>query len=442
LEYGSVVRLLEEHGYGPGGKNLMAALSTDLEARLPHQQYPADDRELLSDLSAQTAPAGRVARLMRQQRETETRYRTLVEQIPAITYIQEPIESSNPKAITYMSPQHETILGFQVIDEEHWLSLLHPEDQERVLAEEVRTDETGEPFKVEYRIIAEDGRVVWVRDEATLVRDEGGHPLYWLGVMYDITEQKRETQERERIEQELRVARRIQHAALPEAVPAPEGWEISPHYRPAREVGGDFFDFLELEEGRLGLVVGDATGKGVPAALMMSTTCGMLRAVAQSSGSPGEVLQRVNEALSARIPANMFVTCFYGVLDPESGSFVYANAGHDLPYMRRGGDAEELRARGMPLGLMLGMGYEEKEIVLGEGESVLFYSDGLVEAHNPQGEMFGFPKLRRLVTVHGTGSGEDLVDSLLAELARFAGEEWEQEDDITLLTLRRSATRR
>jgi serine phosphatase RsbU (regulator of sigma subunit) len=224
-------------------------------------------------------------------------------------------------------------------------------------------------------------------------------------------------------------------------VPAPEGWEISPHYQPAREVGGDFFDFLELEEGRLGLVVGDATGKGVPAALMMSTTCGMLRAVAQSSDSPGEVLQRVNEALSARIPANMFVTCFYGVLDPKSGSFVYANAGHDLPYMRRGGDAEELRARGMPLGLMLGMGYEEKEIVLGEGEGVLFYSDGLVEAHNSEGEMFGFPKLRRLVTVHGAGRGEELVDSLLAELARFTGDEWEQEDDITLLTLRRSANR-
>jgi serine phosphatase RsbU (regulator of sigma subunit) len=133
----------------------------------------------------------------------------------------------------------------------------------------------------------------------------------------------------------------------------------------------------------------------------------------------------------------MFVTCFYAVLDPESGRLHYANAGHDLPYLHRDDDAEELRARGMPLGLMPGMSYEEKVASLREGDSVLFYSDGLVEAHNPQGEMFGFPKLRRLVTVHGTGSGEELVDSLLAELARFTGEEWEQEDDITLLTLRR-----
>jgi PAS domain S-box-containing protein len=128
-------------------------------------------------------------------KESERRYRTLVEQMPAITYVQEPIESSTPKAITYISPQYETILGYlpnsEVMDEAHWLRTLHPEDRERVLAEEVRTDETGEPFKVEYRIVARDGRVAWVRDEATLVRDEEGHPLYWLGVRFDVTEQKR-----------------------------------------------------------------------------------------------------------------------------------------------------------------------------------------------------------------------------------------------------------
>jgi PAS domain S-box-containing protein len=126
---------------------------------------------------------------------SEERYRTLVEQIPAITYVQEPVESSNPKAVTYMSPQYETVLGHpaqsEVIDEEHWYKTLHPEDRERVLAEDARTDETGEPFDVEYRIIAGNGRVVWVRDQATLVRDEEGRPLYWLGVQYDITEQKR-----------------------------------------------------------------------------------------------------------------------------------------------------------------------------------------------------------------------------------------------------------
>jgi serine phosphatase RsbU (regulator of sigma subunit) len=249
---------------------------------------------------------------------------------------------------------------------------------------------------------------------------------------------KQEAHARERIEQELRVARRIQQASLPEAVPALEGWEISPNYRPAREVGGDFYDFLELEDGRLGLVVGDATGKGVPAALVMSTTCGMLRAVTRASNySPGEVLGRVNEALFARIPANMFVTCFYSVLDPRTGTLSFANAGHDLPYVRRSGAADELMARGMPLGLMPGMGYEEKEINLGAGDGALFYSDGVVEAHNPEGEMFGFPRLRALVAEHA--EGVPLVDFLMEELYSFTGERWEQEDDITLVTLRRVA---
>jgi serine phosphatase RsbU (regulator of sigma subunit)/ketosteroid isomerase-like protein len=248
-----------------------------------------------------------------------------------------------------------------------------------------------------------------------------------------------EIRERERIEQELHVARSIQQASLPKEVPTLVGWQITPYYQPAREVGGDFYDFLELPKGRLGIVVGDATGKGVPAALVMASVRSMLRALAQASNSPGDVLRRVNDPLVADIPSNMFVTCFYAILDPNSGSLTYANAGHDLPYLWHGGDAEELRAKGMPLGLMPGMGYEEKEITLYAGEAALFYSDGLVEAHDPEGEMFGFPRLRELIAVHGEEGS--LGDSLLEEFYSFVGESWEQEDDITLLTLRRSGTR-
>jgi serine phosphatase RsbU (regulator of sigma subunit) len=259
-----------------------------------------------------------------------------------------------------------------------------------------------------------------------------------LDVMLSALEQQ--MRERERVEQDLRVARSIQQASLPKEVPQLEGWQIAPYYRPAREVGGDFYDFHPLSQGRLGLVVGDATGKGVPAALVMSTTCGMLQLAAQASesSSPGEVLSQVNETLLARIPTNMFVTCFYAILYPKSGRLLYANAGHDLPYLNRSGDddAEELRARGMPLGLMPGMSYEEGEVSLGEGNCVLFYSDGLVEAHDPEGEMFGFPRLRALVAEHG--EERSLGDFLMEELYSFVGEGWEQEDDITLLTLRRS----
>jgi serine phosphatase RsbU (regulator of sigma subunit) len=276
-------------------------------------------------------------------------------------------------------------------------------------------------------------------DDRKLLSDLATQTAPAVRVAQLVRQQQQEAKERERIEQELKVARLIQQTLLPKTLPEIPGYDVAAYYQPAREVGGDFYDFLTLEDGRLGLVVGDVTDKGVPAALVMATTRTMLRAAAQRLLSPGEVLQRVNDVLVQDIPPNMFVTCLYAILDPGSGRLVYANAGHDLPYRRRAGrgeGAEELRARGMPLGLMPGMGYEEKEMVLNRGESVLFYSDGLVEAHDPRREMFGFPRLQGLVGAHRSG-GSALISFLLAELARFTGENWEQEDDITLVTLDR-----
>jgi serine phosphatase RsbU (regulator of sigma subunit) len=274
-------------------------------------------------------------------------------------------------------------------------------------------------------------------DDRKLLSDLSTQTAPAVRVAQLVRQQQREAQERERIEQELRIARLIQQTLLPKTLPQLPGYDLAAYYQPAREVGGDFYDFLELEDGRLGLVVGDVTDKGVPAALVMATTRSVLRAVAQSSTSPGEVLRRANDALVTDIPPNMFITCLYAILEPESGHLIYANAGHDLPYRRHGREAQELRARGMPLGLMPGMGYEEKEITLQAGDSVLFYSDGLVEAHDPQREMFGFPRLQRVLATRSAGSGEELITSLLEELTTFTGEGWEQEDDISLTALYR-----
>jgi serine phosphatase RsbU (regulator of sigma subunit)/predicted ester cyclase len=250
---------------------------------------------------------------------------------------------------------------------------------------------------------------------------------------------EQEARERERLEQELRVARRIQHALLPEATPQLDGWKITQYYQPAREVGGDFYDFLRLQDSRVGLVIGDVSGKGIPAAVLMANTQSVLRTVAQRGSAPGQALMEANEVLCAYVPPNMFITCLYSILEPESGRLVYANAGHNLPCCQRhNGRVDELRATGMPLGLMPGMGYEEKETILAPGDSTLFYSDGLVEAHDPKGQMFGFPRLRELVAEHG--EKRSLGNLLLEELYSFVGEGWEQEDDITLLTLRRSAS--
>jgi serine phosphatase RsbU (regulator of sigma subunit) len=278
-------------------------------------------------------------------------------------------------------------------------------------------------------------------DDRKLLNDLATQTAPAVQVAQLVRQQQQQAQERERIEQELRVARLIQQTLLPKELPNLPGYQLAAYYQPAREVGGDFYDFFDLEDGRLGIVVGDVTDKGVPAALVMATTRTMLRASAQRLDSPGEVLKRVNDVMVDDIPPNMFVTCLYAILDPATGRLHYANAGHDLPYRRRASTsgAEELRATGMPLGLLPGMGYEEKEIVLEKGESVLFYSDGLVEAHDPQREMFGFPRLQGLVGTHRSG-GQEMVSFLLSELARFTGDEWEQEDDITLVTLDRSET--
>ncbi len=249
-----------------------------------------------------------------------------------------------------------------------------------------------------------------------------------------VRQQQTEVLSRQRLDQELRVARLIQQSLLPKQVPQLPGWRIATYYQPARAVGGDFYDFVQLPEGRVGLLIGDVTDKGVPAAMVMATTRTLLRAVAQRLLSPGAVLERVNELLHPDIPANMFVTCLYAILDPATGRLLFANAGHDLPYRRGQEGVLELRATGMPLGLMPGMVYEEKEIILAAGESIVFYSDGLVEAHNPQREMFGFSRLRDLVAGY-TGDPMGMIQFLLAELATFSGVDWEQEDDVTLVTL-------
>lgn len=252
-----------------------------------------------------------------------------------------------------------------------------------------------------------------------------------------VARQKAEARTRERIEQELRVARLIQQTLLPKEIPAIDGWQLAAYYQPARAVGGDFYDFIPFEDGRMGLVIGDVTDKGVPAALVMATTRAILRGAAQPDATPGEVLQRANDLLFPDIPPKMFVTCLYAVLDPRSGRLLYANAGHDLPYLSGEREVIELRATGMPLGLMPGMQYEEKETRLKPGESVLFYSDGLVEAHNARREMFGFPHLRGLLAERPP-QGATLIDKLLSELHSFTGDGWEQEDDVTLVTLERA----
>jgi anti-sigma regulatory factor (Ser/Thr protein kinase) len=150
------------------------------------------------------------------------------------------------------------------------------------------------------------------------------------------------------------------------------------------------------------------------------------------------ILARANELLGPEMPARMFVTCLFAILEPDTGRIVMANAGHNLPYVRTGTGVVELRATGMPLGLMPGIRYEEIDGIIDPGSNVLLYSDGLVEAHDPDQAMYGFPRLREAMT-EVDDAGSDLLDRLLDTLHRFTGADWEQEDDITLVTLRRAS---
>ncbi len=262
-----------------------------------------------------------------------------------------------------------------------------------------------------------------------------GHAAPALRMGQLVRRQQAEARQRERTEQQLKVAQVIQQHFLPRT-PDLGGWRLTACYRPALTVGGDFYDFIPLPGGRLMVVIGDVTDKGVPAALVMASAHAMLRSAAPRLISPGAVLGTVNEQLCRDTPEQMFVTCLAAVLDPATRRVTFANAGHDVPYVHTADGVGELRARGMPLGLMPGMSYEEKAFAFRSGDFALLHSDGLAEAHGPDREMFGFGRVAALVG--RAASSDTLIDLCLSELAAFTGPGHEQEDDITLVSMRRT----
>ena len=227
-----------------------------------------------------------------------------------------------------------------------------------------------------------------------------------------VREQAAEAAERERLEQEMRVATLIQQQFLPRELPNLPQWQVAAYYGPARAVGGDFYDFIEMPGGRIGIAVGDVTDKGVPAALVMARTHSVLRAEASRSDSPGVILARANELLVPEMPARMFVTCLFAILEPETGRIVMANAGHNLPYVRTDDGVIELRATGMPLGPAAG------HRLRGDGgrhrpaaATSCSTRTGSSRRMTRTSEMYGFPRLREAMAVDDAGS--ELLDRLL-----------------------------
>jgi len=235
---------------------------------------------------------------------------------------------------------------------------------------------------------------------------------------------------------ELEVARSLQLAILPSAFPARPGCDAAARMIPATTMGGDFYDYIELPDGQIGLVIADVSGHGVPAAFFMAVARTNLRELAVHHIDPGECLARTNDALCAQNPLDLFVTVFYCVLDPKAGVLRYANGGHNPPYVRRAaGPVETLGgAGGLVLGAMPGTRFPTHTMQLTRGDRLVLYTDGITEAFNPTEELYGAQRLVDEVHVHGGGTPAALVERICQSVTHFAGTA-PQSDDITLTVL-------
>lgn len=248
-------------------------------------------------------------------------------------------------------------------------------------------------------------------------------------------------QARIRLAEELQVAQRLQASLLPAVTPAIEGYEIAHAWDPAREVGGDFYDFIPLARGKLGLLMADVADKGVPAALFMATTSTLLRAAAQRYASPDRALLHANTGVNANNRADMFVTAWYGVLDPASHRVVFANAGHSLALHVAAADGamRQLRPAGMPLGVADSLSLARETVALAPGDLIVLYTDGVVDALNEAGEEFGQDRLEALLFGRRHLAAQEVVDALLAAIHAHTGQA-PLFDDVTLVVLRRVAS--
>lgn len=239
------------------------------------------------------------------------------------------------------------------------------------------------------------------------------------------------------LHQELRVARNMQMSILPQRFPKTAHCEAHAVMTPAQDVGGDFYDVFHLPDGRMGVVMADVSGKGVPAALFMMVSRTLVKGHAVSALNPGEVLTRINDLLSEDNESAMFVTLLYGVLDSKDGKFTYANAGHCAPYLVRPGEApkEMPLTRGIALGVAPGFEFAEDTATLQPGDSVFLYTDGVPEAERDDKVLFENERLEQALSELAEKTPEEINAAVIAKVREFTGGE-HQSDDITCLTLR------
>ncbi len=255
-----------------------------------------------------------------------------------------------------------------------------------------------------------------------------------LAIQNDIFQQ--EMVSRQRLETEVILARQIQETFIPKTLLAPPGWELDARWRTALQMGGDFYDVIQLPDGRLGLFIADVADKGIPAALFMALTRTLMRAAVLQSNSPAEALRNVNDLLYPDCEQGMFVTAVYGALDPQTGLFTYANAGHNPPLWLHDGHIDLLARTGVALGVIERAEMFERCIELSAGDLLVFYTDGITEAFSAEGEIFGDQRLQEILTSHTDEHVEEILTRLDTAVTDFVGD-YPVSDDITLIGLKR-----
>jgi len=246
---------------------------------------------------------------------------------------------------------------------------------------------------------------------------------------------------RARLDQELSIARAIQSSLLPDQPPSIAGYDVAAIWTPALQVSGDFYDFLPLLDGRWGITVADVADKGVPAAIYMTLARTIIRAIGLGRATrrtPHQVLERANEIIVADARTDMFVTVFYAVLDPTQHNLCFASAGHCPPLLLRYHDhaVEWLRGRGLPLGVLATVELQERDLVMQSGDVVVFYTDGITEAMNADGDLFGDERLRQAILSAHHDDAHAVMQRIIDAVQAFVGGQ-EQSDDLTMVVLRR-----
>jgi sigma-B regulation protein RsbU (phosphoserine phosphatase) len=248
--------------------------------------------------------------------------------------------------------------------------------------------------------------------------------------------------QRQQFEHELDVGRQIQLGLLPRSCPTVPGWECAAIYEPARQVGGDFYDFFNLpgKPPRQGIVIADVATKGVPAALFMALSRTMIRTTALSGRSPAAALARANDLIRQDSRSDLFVSAFYGILDPDTGRLVYANAGHTRPLWLQAatGQVSELEGRGIVLGILPAIGIEEREVQIAPGDLLILYTDGVTEAADADDRLFGVQRLREIVTSFRSAAAQEVLVAILDAVRSYAGRA-PAADDLTLVVIKRGA---